>query len=68
MLECDVLVNRKVVKRDLKDLQYVISWLNYRNAIDAEYLLNYPSENDVVMQLPTNEEIIQGETNAHNIN
>lgn len=28
--------------------------------MDAEYLLNYPGENDVVMQIPIDEEIIQG--------
>lgn len=38
----------------------VICGLHYRNAIDIEQLFNYPSENDVVMESPTDEEIIWG--------
>ncbi|TYG96263.1 hypothetical protein ES288_A11G335400v1 [Gossypium darwinii] len=40
--------------------EIVISDLHYRNAIDVEQILNYQSENESLMELPTNEEIIQG--------
>ncbi|XP_055812080.1 CENP-B homolog protein 2-like [Solanum dulcamara] len=36
-----------------------ISNLAYRNVMDVEHLLNYPNENDTVMESPTKEEIIQ---------
>ncbi|KAG8498530.1 hypothetical protein CXB51_004968 [Gossypium anomalum] len=41
-------------------LKEVISDLQYRNAMDVESILNYPSENESLMESPTNEEIIQG--------
>ncbi|KAK3200579.1 hypothetical protein Dsin_023994 [Dipteronia sinensis] len=45
-------------------LNYVKSFLvynlHYRNVMDFDHLLNYPSENDIVMESPTDEEIIQG--------
>lgn len=44
----------------IRGLHEVISGLWYRNANDIEYLLNYSSENDTVMESPTNEQIIQG--------
>ena len=44
----------------IRELHETISSIQYRNAIDAEYLMNYHSENDAVMESPTDEEIIQG--------
>ncbi|MBA0820613.1 hypothetical protein Gohar_028028 [Gossypium harknessii] len=41
-------------------LKAIISDLHYRNVMDVEQILNYPSENESLMELPTNEEIIQG--------
>ncbi|MBA0721849.1 hypothetical protein Golax_009353, partial [Gossypium laxum] len=41
-------------------LKEVISDLHYRNVMDVEQILNYPSENESLMQSPTYEEIIQG--------
>ncbi|MBA0577381.1 hypothetical protein Golob_024124, partial [Gossypium lobatum] len=37
-----------------------MSDLHYRNVMDVEQILNYPSENESLMQSPTHEEIIQG--------
>ena len=47
-------------------LREAIYGLHYRNMIDVDHLLNYPNENDIVMESPTDEEIIQGviETNT----
>ncbi|KAK3228651.1 hypothetical protein Dsin_000532 [Dipteronia sinensis] len=45
-------------------LREVISGLHYRNVIDVDHLLNYTSENDIVIESPTNEEIIQGVMNT----
>ncbi|MBA0711766.1 hypothetical protein Golax_010914 [Gossypium laxum] len=41
-------------------LKEVISYLHYRNAMDVEQILNYPSEKESLMESPTDEEIIQG--------
>ncbi|TYG61728.1 hypothetical protein ES288_D07G172100v1 [Gossypium darwinii] len=41
-------------------LKAIISDLHYRNVMDVEQILNYPSENESLMELPTDEEIIQG--------
>ncbi|KAG8474104.1 hypothetical protein CXB51_034161 [Gossypium anomalum] len=41
-------------------LKEVIYDLHYRNAMDVEQILNYPSENESLIESPTNEEIIQG--------
>ncbi|MFQ6634156.1 hypothetical protein Gotur_010404 [Gossypium turneri] len=41
-------------------LKEVISDLHYRNAMNVEQILNYPSENESLMESPTDEEIIQG--------
>ena len=38
--------------------------LHYGNVMDIDHLLNYPSENDIVMELPIDEEIIQGVINT----
>ncbi|XP_022865448.1 CENP-B homolog protein 2-like, partial [Olea europaea var. sylvestris] len=43
----------------IQGLNDVLSNLHYRNVMDVEHLLNYPSENDAVMESPTDEEIIQ---------
>ncbi|MBA0656619.1 hypothetical protein Goklo_008959 [Gossypium klotzschianum] len=43
----------------IHELKEVIFDLHYRNAMDVEQILNYPSENESLMELPTNEEIIQ---------
>ena len=40
-------------------LHEAISSLQYINASDVKHFLNYPSENDAVMESPTDEEIIQ---------
>ncbi|XP_022843299.1 ARS-binding protein 1-like [Olea europaea var. sylvestris] len=49
----------------IQGLSDVISNLHYRNVMDVEHLLNYPSENDVVMKSPTDEEIIQSVMNSN---
>ncbi|MBA0798893.1 hypothetical protein Gohar_009445 [Gossypium harknessii] len=41
-------------------LKEVISYLHYRNAMDVEQILNYPSEKESLMESLTDEEIIQG--------
>ncbi|XP_022858482.1 CENP-B homolog protein 2-like [Olea europaea var. sylvestris] len=43
----------------IQGLNDVISNLHYRNVMDVEHLLNYPSENDAIMESPRDEEIIQ---------
>ncbi|KAK9195137.1 hypothetical protein WN943_003256 [Citrus x changshan-huyou] len=43
------------------DYMKAISCLHYRNGMDIEHLLNYPCENDAVMESSTDEEIIQGQ-------
>ncbi|XP_017638541.1 CENP-B homolog protein 2-like [Gossypium arboreum] len=40
-------------------LKEVISYLHYRNVMDVEWILNYPSEHEPLKESPTNEEIIQ---------
>ncbi|MFQ6630981.1 hypothetical protein Gotur_009048 [Gossypium turneri] len=46
--------------KGIHKLKAVISDLHYRNAMDVEQILNYPSENESLMESPTDEEIIQG--------
>ncbi|MBA0819182.1 hypothetical protein Gohar_021811, partial [Gossypium harknessii] len=41
-------------------LKEVNSDLHYRNAVDVEQILNYPSEYESLMESLTDEEIIQG--------
>ncbi|TYG50390.1 hypothetical protein ES288_D10G171600v1 [Gossypium darwinii] len=41
-------------------LKEVISNLHYRNALDVEQILNYPSDNESLRESPADEEIIQG--------
>ncbi|MBA0852442.1 hypothetical protein Goshw_005385, partial [Gossypium schwendimanii] len=41
-------------------LKEVISDLHYRNAMDVEQILNYPSENESLVDSTLDEEIIQG--------
>ncbi|XP_012477781.1 uncharacterized protein LOC105793415 [Gossypium raimondii] len=41
-------------------LKEVISDLHYRNAMDVERILNYPSENESLVESTLDEEIIQG--------
>ncbi|XP_022883473.1 CENP-B homolog protein 2-like [Olea europaea var. sylvestris] len=43
----------------IQGLNDVIFNLHYRNVMDVEHRLNYPSENDAIMESPTDEEIIQ---------
>ena len=45
-------------------LHEAISGLHYRNVIDIDHLLNYPNENDIVIESPIYEEIIQGVMNT----
>lgn len=40
-------------------LKEVISYLHYINAMNVKQILNYQSENEYLMESPTNEEIIQ---------
>ncbi|TYG52759.1 hypothetical protein ES288_D09G054600v1 [Gossypium darwinii] len=55
--------------KGIHKLKAVISDLHYRNAMDVEQILNCPSENESLMESPTNEEIIQGNTpNSSTIN
>ena len=39
----------------IRGLREAISSQQYRNAMDVEYLLNYSSENDAMMELPIEE-------------
>ncbi|KAL6511827.1 hypothetical protein OROGR_021424 [Orobanche gracilis] len=48
---------------DIRGLIDVISNLCYRSLMDVEHLLNYRSENDTLMESPTDEEIIQSVLN-----
>ncbi|MBA0712563.1 hypothetical protein Golax_011656 [Gossypium laxum] len=48
--------------KGIRKLKAVISDLHYRNAMDVEQILNYPSENESLIESPTDEEIIQGNT------
>ncbi|KAL8102927.1 hypothetical protein AgCh_027454 [Apium graveolens] len=41
----------------------LLSKLNYRNVMNVEHLLNYPEENNAVMDSPTDEEIIEAVLN-----
>ncbi|KAK3229764.1 hypothetical protein Dsin_001645 [Dipteronia sinensis] len=45
-------------------LREAISGLHYRNVMDVDHLLNYPSENDIVMELPIDEKLIQRVINS----
>ncbi|XP_071724356.1 uncharacterized protein [Rutidosis leptorrhynchoides] len=54
------------LEEDIEGLTDVISKLQYRNVMDVEHLLNYPNENDVVMELPTDDEIIESVLNDEN--
>ncbi|KAL6535926.1 hypothetical protein OROHE_012770 [Orobanche hederae] len=54
------------LEEDIERLTDVISKLHYRNVMDVEHLLNYPNENDVVMELPTDGEIIESVLNDEN--
>ncbi|XP_026417251.1 uncharacterized protein LOC113312729 [Papaver somniferum] len=54
------------LQEDIQGLTGVISNLRYRNVMDVEYLLNYPNENDAVVESPTNEEIIESVMNDEN--
>ncbi|XP_074328015.1 uncharacterized protein LOC141665927 [Apium graveolens] len=47
------------INEGVEGLNEVISNLRYRNVMDVEHLLNYPNENDAVMESPTDEEIIE---------
>ncbi len=48
------------VHRKCHELYEAICGLHYKNAMDIEHLLNYLSENNMVMELPTERKIIQG--------
>ena len=48
------------VHRKCHELHEAISGLHYKNAMDIEHLLNYPSENNMVMESLTEKKIIQG--------
>ncbi|MBA0754564.1 hypothetical protein Gogos_021686, partial [Gossypium gossypioides] len=59
-----ILASWKVTKigdvEGIHKLKEVISDLHYRNVVDVEQILNYPSENESLMKSPMDEEIIQG--------
>ena len=44
----------------IRGLREAISSQQYRKAMDVEYLLNYSSENDAMIESHIDEEIIQG--------
>ena len=44
----------------IRGLHEANSSLWYRNTIDVKHILNYSSENDAVMESPTDQETIQG--------
>ncbi|TYI89495.1 hypothetical protein E1A91_D03G060500v1 [Gossypium mustelinum] len=46
--------------QDIHKLKEVIFDLHYRNAMDVEHILNYPSENESLMESSTDDIIIQG--------
>ncbi|KAL6521706.1 hypothetical protein OROGR_018275 [Orobanche gracilis] len=48
---------------DSRGLSDVISNLRYRSLMDVKYFLNYPSDNDTLMESSTDEEIIQSVLN-----
>ncbi|XP_055824313.1 uncharacterized protein LOC129892789 [Solanum dulcamara] len=52
----------------VQELNDVIFNLAYRNVMDVEHLLSYPNENDIVMESPTKEEIIQSVMNNNDEN
>ncbi|KAL6517537.1 hypothetical protein OROMI_033238 [Orobanche minor] len=54
------------LEEDIERLTNVISKLHYRNVMDIEHLLNCPNDNDVVMELPTDDEIIESVLNDEN--
>ncbi|KAK5794563.1 hypothetical protein PVK06_035800 [Gossypium arboreum] len=43
---------------DIHKLKEVIFYLHYKNVMDVEQILNYPSENEYLMESPTDEELI----------
>ncbi|MBA0869832.1 hypothetical protein Goshw_003926 [Gossypium schwendimanii] len=49
---------------DIHKLKEVIFDLHYRDAMDVEQILNYPSENKSWIKSPMDEEIIQGVMNV----
>ncbi|XP_074375143.1 CENP-B homolog protein 2-like [Apium graveolens] len=51
------------LEQEIQDLTKLLSKLNYRNVINVEHLLNYHEENNVVMDSPTDEEIIEAVLN-----
>ncbi|KAG4154380.1 hypothetical protein ERO13_D03G054475v2 [Gossypium hirsutum] len=46
--------------QDIHKLKEVIFDLHYRNAMDVEHILNYPSENESLMESSTDDKIVQG--------
>ncbi|XP_074327476.1 uncharacterized protein LOC141665387 [Apium graveolens] len=51
------------LEQEIQDLTKFLSKLNYRNVMNVEHLLNYPEENNAVMDSPTDEEIIEAVLN-----
>ncbi|XP_074377758.1 uncharacterized protein LOC141719280 [Apium graveolens] len=51
------------LEQEIQDLTKLLSKLNYRNVMNVEHLLNYPEENNAVMDSPTDEEIIEAVLN-----
>ncbi|MBA0613716.1 hypothetical protein Godav_014092 [Gossypium davidsonii] len=49
----------KVIE-SLRNIELFFLPPNSTNAIDIEHILNFPSENESLMESPTDEEIIQG--------
>ncbi|KAM3307460.1 hypothetical protein P3S67_009203 [Capsicum chacoense] len=58
--------NQEQLNNDgLQQLQNLINGLKYRNAMNAEDVLNYPGENDMSFELPTDEQIIESVMETH---
>ncbi|XP_074364561.1 uncharacterized protein LOC141705551 [Apium graveolens] len=47
------------LEQEIQDLTKLLSKLNYRNVMNVEHLLNYPEENNAVMDSSKDEEIIE---------
>ncbi|KAM3304556.1 hypothetical protein P3S67_011422 [Capsicum chacoense] len=58
--------NQEQLNNDsLQQLQNLINGLKYRNAMNAEDVLNYPGENDTSFELSTDEQIIESVMETH---
>ncbi|KAM3305917.1 hypothetical protein P3S67_012786 [Capsicum chacoense] len=66
LLDDEFSENQEQLNNDgLQQLQNLINGLKYRNAMNAEDVLNYPGENDTSFELPTDEQIIESVMETH---